>query len=264
MKRCCLLIMFIFSRFAFSQVGINTNKPQSMLHLNNTDTNKVNSALRIEGEIKKEISDVSVTNKDMFFDSNGNLFSTPQKLYALNLVVSLIPAPRDVDLYTCLSSPLGNSLLNIRRVNFGRVVFSSFNPVRNVFDVNTGVFTVPKTGYYQINVNLGLRHDLSNQVGAYMYRVGVFLVDDNESNQKDTFILLDQGPNKGGSFNGVNHPEFLHTKGVIYLQKNQKIAAGTRFITLSNTDAGGVVCDTDRINYKRENVNTMIITFLNE
>lgn len=71
--------MFIFSRFAFSQVGINTNKPQSMFHLNNTDTNKVNSALRIEGEIKKEISDVSVTNKDMFFDSNGNLFSTPPK-----------------------------------------------------------------------------------------------------------------------------------------------------------------------------------------
>ncbi|QHC83986.1 hypothetical protein AS589_03855 [Empedobacter brevis] len=73
-----LTFILALSSSTYAQVGINTQSPQAMFHLKNTETNVQSSALKVEGEIKKNISDVTSSDREIYLDNQGNLFSTPQ------------------------------------------------------------------------------------------------------------------------------------------------------------------------------------------
>ncbi|MGV0753288.1 hypothetical protein [Empedobacter brevis] len=262
-----LTFILALSSSIYAQVGINTQSPQAMFHLKNTETNVQNSALKVEGEIKKNISDVTSSDREIYLDNQGNLFSTPPKQLALNLVVSLSPST-DAGT-TCLSGDLG---ANIRRVIYNRIVYSSVSPSATIFNTTTGVFTAPKTGYYQIDLNLGLvnnrttsnNNGVNAEPGQVMLRLGASVGNqENFTSGNASFSFLNQKLNASGTFNGVRHPEILTAKGVIYLTEGQKMSAGTRFITPENS-SNGFTCNVETLNYRRENVSTMIITYLSE
>lgn len=264
--------MLLLSIFGFSQLGVNTEVPEAMLHIKNIGTNKKTSAVKVEGEIQKYISETTTTDREIYLDENGDLFTTPPKLLALNLIVSLSPS---TDAGTnCLSTAYGPNAdresINIRRVKYDNVLFSSVNPISQVFDTTRGVFIAPKTGYYQVTTNLALKNNTpsaSSGPGKQMLRLGIATRKDQESDfpfDNAGFVFLNQKLNSSGNFGGVDYLlENLSAEGVVYLKAGDEMAAGTRFITPINA-SGGYTCNVEDLGYKRENLSTMTIIFLTE
>lgn len=249
MKKICIPLAVVFSVSAFSQVGINTAAPQAKLHINNTGALAQTSALRIEGEIQIQSDAVTPAYRKLLLNANKDVVSVPADAVAFKLL-SVFTASTDAGTaYT--TADLGSE---IRRVLFNSVKYEA---VSGSFNTATGVFTVSETGFFKIEVGLLVRNANNIAAGTAPMRLGVSVANEtNFQNGNASFAFLAQRLNQS---TGSNIPDCIQVSGIIYLNAGEQIAVGTRYM---NPTAWPI--NTELINYKRENVNYLTITYLTQ
>lgn len=229
------------------RVGINTDDP--------TQTLDINGTLRV-GTTEKETSPAYILTTDEnntvvkkveadYFQKTVNAAFKEPSYVILN--VGFKPKSEDRRNDYHLSEDYGNG---IRKVLFNKV---KYKQGENLYDERTGEFEAPLDGYYKIDLALVLYNNNASTT-LNQVRLGVSLPD------KTTF---NDGKNDGWhSFNqkvrisNSSIPEVITSTTLVYMKAGQKIAAGTRYL-----DPETFTLDVERLNYLRENVSYMIISY---
>ncbi|MFV0391859.1 MAG: hypothetical protein ACK5KP_08270, partial [Paludibacteraceae bacterium] len=152
---------------------------------------------------------------------------------------------------TFLGANLGS---NIRMFMFNEEMYDKYTK----FDVSTGEFTAPKTGYYRFSLNLLLAPSFAASATP---RAGICVPYSTTPTSlgNNSFYLITQL----SLTTAKNVPVNIGVFGIVYMTEGQKTIPITRYITPSATDASlNYTINVEKINYKRENTNTMEIIYL--
>lgn len=152
--------------------------------------------------------------------------------------------------YSFVSADLGNG---IRKYMFDDVIRNA----DNCFNVSTGEFTAPNTGYYQIKMSILLRPRTTSTTTSNLWLgiskpfTGSFPssgVTNSNFNNYTNIINPGEDPSK---------PAYVYFSTTIFLTSGQKIVPLAKKITTTDFSL-----DVDFINYKRETTNRLAITYL--
>ncbi|NML70820.1 hypothetical protein HHL23_13590 [Chryseobacterium sp. RP-3-3] len=187
--------------------------------------------------------------RKLLLNANKDVVSVPADAVSFKLLAGFTPSTDTGIAYT--TADLGNE---IRRVLFNSVKYAA---TAGSFNATTGIFTVGETGFFKIEVGLLVRNANSIGAGISPMRLGVSVANEtNFQNGNASFAFLTQRLNQS---TGSNIPDCIQVSGVIYLNAGAQIAVGTRYM-----DPTAWPINTELINYKRENVNYLTITYLTQ
>lgn len=234
--------------FQMGKVGISTSDPKAMLHIDNTGSNAQASAMRLEGAIEVTAADITTAYRKLLINENKDVVLAPGDPQSFQLLAGFVASTDTGTNYLTAAADVSN----IRRVIFNT---AKYQAVAGSFDATTGIYTVNLNGFYKFDIGLLLRNFNSVGTNSQQIRLGLSLPNDtNFSNGNASFAFLTQGGNKSSD---SNVPECVQVTGVIYLSAGDKVAVGVRY--LNPTDWR---INTEAINYRRENANYFIVTYL--
>lgn len=174
---------------------------------------------------------------------------TDSKLPQIVLLGTVKPAGSGND-NTFVSNDLGNG---IRKYMFDDLIYS----IPGVYDASLSEFTAPKSGYYQIKMNILIRpnstasSESSIILGISKPYTGNFPTSGVTNDRFNNYInILNSGSNAA-------LPAYIHFSTTIFM------AAGEKVVPLTKKIAPDIFSlNVDGINYKRETTNRIVITYL--
>ncbi|MFP3599487.1 hypothetical protein [Chryseobacterium sp. SIMBA_029] len=278
MKKFILVSMLIASSSTFSQVGVNTTNPKATFDVTGapTDANKLDGIIapRLTGDqlatktyttaqtgaiVYASAGASSLTGQVMNITSPSYYYfdGTVWQKFVIVTDLETLGIPKIAVVANVAASGNNTSFLggdlgsNIRKYFFNNEIIDSYD----AYNPSTGEFTAPKTGLYQIQINILLKAYQNNSIDL---RLGLSkpYTGSLTSASNATFSSLTEDT---FNTNGTS-PVSILFNGLVSMTTGQKIIPLTRYIT-PGTSAGQYSLDVEAINYDRTFTNNMVITY---